>query len=767
MSTGISISSINRIKELAEEKRYAEALEILDTQNLEKSINPQFLRISGEIFRENKRYYDSRKILLKAHQMSPQGIRIIFELIQLYLELGYFTRAKIYYEQYKFYSTPEDTQRDYVEYMMRKAEGADAKELSVILIPILERMPEDRWNFEAVLLYDKLGRKDKALEECKYILENFKNSVYVEGIVKYIDNILDIDACLYVYPKEEQEEDFELYGDLIAEEDKILKEDYLSMYPPEARIMVEAEDKDAIDVKPAKEKKSRKKKKKSKDDKAVENEEFDMSAAVFADSEHAVETAKEENETEDKNKHEIEDKKEREAVLEQLLSKKLDADKIKESARQVAKAVKEIDTAKAKSQVKSVAESVKDNVKKATDVLGEAVGAKAAMEETVQDVEDKSADFVEGKIVDGIIESVIEEPKKVVGQVVTNEELDALIPDSLEAMSAEEIADLELKREEAERRELEALEAELDIAGEVETANEEASDTEQQSEEEVISEETSVAMETSQNINESETDASYEELKAKFLETMNETEEEQPLDSLGFITVVQSDVDKTMEEEIPEAANILHQMIDNKEFYVGEDSNKFESKESYDNHDFEIEDYDFDSYLTDDSEVMLQNKAVQVEEGIQEKLVVEEIFAEEQVVNFDEIIPEEAKFTEPEKVPLEETVNVESEKMILEESVFADSGNTVLEEAVFTEKEKVVEKEPIYVESEEAVMEEPIYVKAEETVTEETIYVEPKETVTEEFQKKIRKENLRKELRTQIMISDRMHEKLLELKESR
>ena len=56
MSTGISISSINRIKELAEQRKFKEALEILDTQNLEKSINPQFLKISGEIFRENKRY---------------------------------------------------------------------------------------------------------------------------------------------------------------------------------------------------------------------------------------------------------------------------------------------------------------------------------------------------------------------------------------------------------------------------------------------------------------------------------------------------------------------------------------------------------------------------------------------------------------------------------------------------------------------------------------------------------------------------------------
>ena len=80
MSTGISISSINRIKELAEEKKYAEALEILDTQNLDKSINPQFLRISGEIFRENKRYYDS--VLLLQMQVSSKFFLksvIIFE----------------------------------------------------------------------------------------------------------------------------------------------------------------------------------------------------------------------------------------------------------------------------------------------------------------------------------------------------------------------------------------------------------------------------------------------------------------------------------------------------------------------------------------------------------------------------------------------------------------------------------------------------------------------------------------------------------------
>ena len=66
--------------------------------------------------------------------MSPQGIRIIYEQIQLYLELGYYTRAKKYYEEYLFYSTSEDTQKDYVEYIMKKASGADIKELCIPLL---------------------------------------------------------------------------------------------------------------------------------------------------------------------------------------------------------------------------------------------------------------------------------------------------------------------------------------------------------------------------------------------------------------------------------------------------------------------------------------------------------------------------------------------------------------------------------------------------------------------------------------------------------
>ena len=438
MSTGISISSINRIKELADEKRFAEALEILDTQNLDKSINPQFLRISGEIFRENKRYYDSRKYLIKAHQMSPQGTRIISELIQLYLELGYYTRAQKYYEEYMFYVSPEDVQKDYVEYIMKKAQGADIKEIASILIPILETMPEDRWNFEAVLLYDKMDRKDKALEECQYILENYKDSIYVEPVIQYIDDQLDVDTYFMQYPKEEQTEDTELFGDLIGQEDAILEADYLRMYPPEARIMVEADDKDGIDAKPVKEKKKKKKsnrKKAAKEETTTVQSDSEDATAVVAETEKDTsqqrtdgqateasvpETKEKETQSEQTPEQSVQEqeksseeqrKEEREIALDKILSKKVDKDKIRETAKHVAQSVKDIDTSKTKEQVKNVAGSLKDNVAKATETLSEAVGAKISIDSEL--LEPMSEEFV-----DGIIEGVLEAPKKTVGEVV-------------------------------------------------------------------------------------------------------------------------------------------------------------------------------------------------------------------------------------------------------------------------------------------------------------------------------------------------------------
>lgn len=806
MSTGISISSINRIKELADEKRFAEALEILDTQNLDKSINPQFLRISGEIFRENKRYYDSRKYLIKAHQMSPQGTRIISELIQLYLELGYYTRAQKYYEEYMFYVSPEDVQKDYVEYIMKKAQGADIKEIASILIPILETMPEDRWNFEAVLLYDKMDRKDKALEECQYILENYKDSIYVEPVIQYIDDQLDVDTYFMQYPKEEQTEDTELFGDLIGQEDAILEADYLRMYPPEARIMVEADDKDGIDAKPVKEKKKKKKsnrKKAAKEETTTVQSDSEDATAVVAETEKDTsqqrtdgqateasvpETKEKETQSEQTPEQSVQEqeksseeqrKEEREIALDKILSKKVDKDKIRETAKHVAQSVKDIDTSKTKEQVKNVAGSLKDNVAKATETLSEAVGAKISIDSEL--LEPMSEEFV-----DGIIEGVLEAPKKTVGEVVVNEELDALIPDSLEAISEQEVAELEAKKEAEERMELEALETSMRLEEEKKEARlrkkkqkavaaeqQETTISEQQIQEPSVEhemEEEEVVVQSGV-VAEKIATVSFEELKARFLEEM---QEEKPLDSLGFMSVVQSDVDSAMKENIPQEAEILHQMIDNKEFYSGEDSKEFESLESYEGDDFEVEDYSFVSFGSSD-------KTEKEMSLVEENYDVEDIFAEEPIVDFDTIIPpveidtwedvSEEVHTEP--IPLQQEPEVETQPEIRENSETNPADVTMAEPVVEMEQSDVIAPEP---ETEQAVVmateEEPEESNAEpeNQVIETAVSDEmPEEDISDEqiVQELVNDRPDREQIRIRIVLTKEMIQGLSVLKESR
>ena len=781
MSTGISISSINRIKELAEEKKYAEALEILDTQNLDKSINPQFLRISGEIFRENKRYYDSRRILLKSHEMAPEGTRIIAELIQLYLELGYFARAKRYYEEYIFYSTEEDVQRDYVEYMYKKATGCDIKELAAILIPILETMPEDKWNFEAVLLYDKIDRKDKALEEARYILEHFKESEYIKPVIEYIDDKLDVDEYFYIYPKEEIEEDEELFGDLIEKEEQILLADHYRMFPPEAKIIVEAEDKDAIDAKPVKEKKNKKRQKASKtEEKSEETEKTEnLEDSENLTSTDSSENKLDENSTDSDNVSDEEEikkqmlldeqskKKDREAALEKILSKTRNIDKevIKESAKQVVKNVGQ-DTKKAKKQVKKVTETVIDNVQKATDTLGDAVGTNKVQ----NTYEAPNEEFV-----DGIIESVIETPKKSVGEVVTNEELDALVPDTLEAMSSDEVAELDARKEELERAELEELEASIKSEEEKKSKRRRLrrskadNNGDEQEIETADSDEKDISAEKDKSASEIIVDdaikseaiasVSFKELKEKFLAANEEKPEEEvePLDSLGFISVVQSDVDEHMADQAPETAEILQRMINNREFYTGEDSRGFESKASYENHGFEVEDFDFNEYLTESED--------NVEKQPDDKIYrVEEIYTDNSVEEFDVFTTDNEKtIEEPYAGAVEEPVSAEVEEPFAE--VVEEPVSTAVEEP-FAE----VVEEPISAEVEEPyaeVVEEPINEMGDEPIEE---VVEEKITevlIESDKTKDIDDFNNRDMLRFRIILTENMVKGLLDLKESR
>ena len=134
MSTGISMSSVNKIKELADNGDYSLALDILEHQDLSKSLSPQFIRICGEVYYENKRYPEARAALVKAHAMAPAGNKIIYSLIKLYLSMGFTQLAEHYFEIYTFNQANKDAGTYRLEYMIAKAHRKPVNELYSILV---------------------------------------------------------------------------------------------------------------------------------------------------------------------------------------------------------------------------------------------------------------------------------------------------------------------------------------------------------------------------------------------------------------------------------------------------------------------------------------------------------------------------------------------------------------------------------------------------------------------------------------------------------
>ena len=161
MGSGLSMTSVNKIKELANAREYSLALEIIDSQDLSKSLNPQFIRLCGDVYIANKRYKDARKVLVMAHRMAPEAKRVIYSLVDLYLRMGYKELASFYYKLYMFDAEPNLPQTDHMNYIYNKAQGCPFQEIETLLFPMYSDVMDYDWSFELFLLMKLQGKEEE------------------------------------------------------------------------------------------------------------------------------------------------------------------------------------------------------------------------------------------------------------------------------------------------------------------------------------------------------------------------------------------------------------------------------------------------------------------------------------------------------------------------------------------------------------------------------------------------------------------------------
>lgn len=242
MSTGISMSSVNKIKELADNGDYSLALDILEHQDLSKSLSPQFIRICGEVYYENKRYPEARAALVKAHAMAPAGNKIIYSLVKLYLSMGFTQLAEHYFEIYTFNQANKDAGTYRLEYMIAKAHRKPVNELYSILVSANDVETDEEWDFEMLLLHAYIRNREKFDSACVEFRAHYKNSSHLYMLDKLMGGDVDLESMIYCYPDTEMSDDDPEQADTRANENKILEEDDLRMHPKDAKIMIMVED---------------------------------------------------------------------------------------------------------------------------------------------------------------------------------------------------------------------------------------------------------------------------------------------------------------------------------------------------------------------------------------------------------------------------------------------------------------------------------------------------------------------------------------------
>lgn len=170
---------LEQLKNLIEEKDYKTAAEIADTINWRKVKSASTLCMVGEIYERNKRYEDSREILLMAYDRSTVGRNIVYRLTLVALKMSNLEEAKDYYEEF-LEIAPYDNLKYILRYQIAKVGGAALGELIDILEEFKEREYTEAWAFELAYLYHRAGNSERCVEVCDELILWFGDGKYVE-----------------------------------------------------------------------------------------------------------------------------------------------------------------------------------------------------------------------------------------------------------------------------------------------------------------------------------------------------------------------------------------------------------------------------------------------------------------------------------------------------------------------------------------------------------------------------------------------------------
>lgn len=168
----------DEIKSLIADGEYAEAVKIADTIDWRRVKSVMMLCTISDLYKINRRYEDSRDILLLAYERHAGGRLIVYSLCELSIKLEEYVQAIEYYKEF-VQLAPKDTGRYILQYKLYEAQEVSLEERIAVLEEFKKRDYREKWAYELAFLYHRVGLESKCIEECDEMFLWFGEGKYV------------------------------------------------------------------------------------------------------------------------------------------------------------------------------------------------------------------------------------------------------------------------------------------------------------------------------------------------------------------------------------------------------------------------------------------------------------------------------------------------------------------------------------------------------------------------------------------------------------
>ncbi len=168
----------DEIKTLIAQGEYQQAAEIADTIDWRRVKSVMMLCTISDLYKINRRYEDSRDILLLAYDRHPGGRTIVYSLCELSIKIEDYVMAIEYYKEF-VQIAPRDTGRYILQYKLYQAQDVSLEERIAVLEELKTKDYREKWAYELAYLYHRVGLATKCIEECDELILWFGEGKYV------------------------------------------------------------------------------------------------------------------------------------------------------------------------------------------------------------------------------------------------------------------------------------------------------------------------------------------------------------------------------------------------------------------------------------------------------------------------------------------------------------------------------------------------------------------------------------------------------------